>query len=65
VICPVTDNIASCEIHTVIHFFHARNMSAVEIHHEFCTVYSHIVMSERTVRNGVECSQMGEQMFTT
>jgi hypothetical protein len=32
--CPATDNPASCEIRTVIHFLHAKNISAVEINHE-------------------------------
>jgi hypothetical protein len=47
--CPVIDNPTSCEIHTVICFFHAKNMSAVEIHHELCMVYGQNVMSEGTV----------------
>jgi hypothetical protein len=47
---PAIDNPASCEIHAVIFFLHAKNMSAVEIHHELCMVYSQNVMSEGTVR---------------
>jgi hypothetical protein len=46
--CPAIDNPAICEIHAVIHFFHGKNMSAVEIHHKLCMVYGH-VMSEGTV----------------
>jgi hypothetical protein len=48
--CPVIDNLASCEIHTAIHFLHAKNMSAVEIHCELCMVYAQNIMSEGTVR---------------
>jgi hypothetical protein len=29
--CPAIDNLASCEIRTVIRFLHAKNMSAEEI----------------------------------
>jgi hypothetical protein len=46
----VVDNPASCEIHAVICFLHAKNMSAVEIHLELYMVYSQNVMSEGTVR---------------
>jgi hypothetical protein len=54
--CPVTDNPASCEIHVVTHFLQAKNMSAVEIHCELCTVlYGENVMSEGTV---VQCCRM-------
>jgi hypothetical protein len=49
-LCPVTDNPISCEIHAIICFLHAKNMSAVEIHCELCTVYSQNVLSEETVR---------------
>jgi hypothetical protein len=49
--CPVTVDSESCEIRTVIHFFHAKNMSTAEIHRELCAaVYSHNEMSEGTVR---------------
>jgi hypothetical protein len=34
VTCPATDNPASHEIQAIIHCFHAKNMSAVEIHNE-------------------------------
>jgi hypothetical protein len=45
------DNPASCEICTVIRFLHAKNMSDVEIHGEFCVeVYGQNVTSEGTVR---------------
>jgi hypothetical protein len=49
-ICPSIDNPTSYEIRTVIHFRQAKNMNAVEIHHEFCVVYGQNVMSEGTVR---------------
>jgi hypothetical protein len=48
--CPAIDNHASCEIHTVFCFLHAKNVSAAEIHHELCTVYGQNVMSEDTQR---------------
>jgi hypothetical protein len=48
--CPMMDSPTSCKIHSVIHFLHAQNMSAAEIHSELCVVYSQILMSEGTVR---------------
>jgi hypothetical protein len=48
--CPAIDSPASCEICAVIHFLPAKNMNAVEIHHELCTVYGQNVTSEGTVR---------------
>jgi hypothetical protein len=49
--CPVIDNPASCEIRSLIHFLHPKNMSAAEIHRElWATVYGQNVMSEGTVR---------------
>jgi hypothetical protein len=48
--CSIVDNPASCEIHAVIRVLHAKNMSAVEIHLELCTVFNPNVMSEGTVR---------------
>jgi hypothetical protein len=64
-ICLAIDNPATCEIHAVIHFLYARNMSAAEIHHKLCAVYIQNEISEGTVKkNGVECSKVGEQMYT-
>jgi hypothetical protein len=52
--CPVIDNPASCKIHAVIRFLHAKSMSAAEIHRELCaTVYEQNVMSEGTVKTMV------------
>jgi hypothetical protein len=49
--CSATDNPTSCEIRAVICFLHAKNMNAVEIHHELCmAVYDQNVMSEEIVR---------------
>jgi hypothetical protein len=48
--CPAIDNPASCEICTVIHLLHAKNMSAAEIHCELFMVYGQNVMNEGTVR---------------
>jgi hypothetical protein len=47
--CPAIDNPTSCEI-CAVHFLHAKNMSAAEIHHELCVVYGQNIMSEETVR---------------
>jgi hypothetical protein len=47
--CPVIDNPASYEIRVVNLFLHARNMNAMEIHHELCAVYGQNVMSDGTV----------------
>jgi hypothetical protein len=44
--CPVIDNPTSCEICTVIRFFHTKNMSTVEIYRELCASYCQNVMSE-------------------
>jgi hypothetical protein len=43
--CSAIDTPTSCETHTVICFLHAKNMTAVEIYHELCTVYGQNVMS--------------------
>jgi hypothetical protein len=62
--CSAIDNLTSCEICAVIHFLHVKNMSVAEIHRELWVVKSQN-MSEGTVKdNGIECSKMGEQMFT-
>jgi hypothetical protein len=44
------DNPASFKIHAVIHFLHAKNMSAAEIRRELFSVYGQNVMSKGTVR---------------
>jgi hypothetical protein len=51
-LCPAADNLARCKIHAVVCFcfLRAKNMSAVEIHCELCTVYSQNLMSEGIVR---------------
>jgi hypothetical protein len=48
--CPEIDNPTSCEIHIIIHFLHAKNISAAEIHCELCVVYDQNVMSKETLR---------------
>jgi hypothetical protein len=40
----------SAKFTLVIHFLLAKNMSAAEIHHELCAVYSQNVMNEGTIR---------------
>jgi hypothetical protein len=60
-----TDNPISCEIHAVIHFLGSKNTSALEIHHELCAATcSENAMVKELYNNGVECSKIGEQMFT-
>jgi hypothetical protein len=46
--CCVIGNFASCKICAVIHFLHAKNFSATEVHRELCTVYGQNVMNEGT-----------------
>jgi hypothetical protein len=46
---PAIDNLASCEIHDLIRFLHAKIMSVAEIHRELCAVYCPNLMSEGTV----------------
>jgi hypothetical protein len=49
--CPVIDNPARCEFCAIIHFLHAKNISAAEILNKLCTaVYSQNVMTEATIR---------------
>jgi hypothetical protein len=49
--CPAIDNRASCEICSVTHFLHAKNMSTVEIHRELCAaVYGQNIMSQGNIR---------------
>jgi hypothetical protein len=49
-LCPAIDNLASCEIHAVIRFLHAKHMNAAGIHRELRALYSQNVMSEGTLR---------------
>jgi hypothetical protein len=49
-ICPAIDNPTSCEIPAVIHFHHAKILSAAGIHRELYAVYGRNVMSEGTIR---------------
>jgi hypothetical protein len=44
------DNSASCEIHDIIRFLHAKSTSAEEIHRELCVVYGQNITSEGTAR---------------
>jgi hypothetical protein len=63
--CSAIDNPASCEIPAITPLLHDKNMCASEMHRELCaTVYCQNVMSEGTVRQWLECSEMGEQIFT-
>jgi hypothetical protein len=47
---PTIDDPASCEIHAIIRFLHAKDMSAAEIYFKLCVVYGQSVMSEATVK---------------
>jgi hypothetical protein len=46
--CPVIDYPMSCEICALIHFLHAKGLSAAEIHPELRMDYTQYVMSEET-----------------
>jgi hypothetical protein len=48
--CPTTDNTASCEIRAVIRFLRSKNLSAGEICHELYAIYSQNIIHEGTVR---------------
>jgi hypothetical protein len=48
--CPAIDNPARREIHAVICFLHAKNITSAELHRELCAVYGQNVMTEGTVR---------------
>jgi lauroyl/myristoyl acyltransferase len=61
--CPVIDNPASCDIHAVISFRHAKNMSVAEIHPASRTVYDLNVMSEGTVRQLCRMFKDGQTNF--
>jgi hypothetical protein len=58
--CPVTDNPASCEILSVVHFLQVNNMSAAEIHGKLCVVYGQDVMNEGTVRQWCRMFKNGQ-----
>jgi hypothetical protein len=59
--CPVIDNPARCEIHAVICFLHAKNVSAAKTHRELYAVYGQNVMSEGTVRQWYKMFKDEEQ----
>jgi hypothetical protein len=59
--CTVIANPTSNKVHALIHFLHAKNMTAAEIHRELCmAVYSQNVMSEGTVRDWCRVSKDGQ-----
>jgi hypothetical protein len=47
---PAIDNPARCKIRANVHSLRVKNMSAAEMHPEFCAVYDQNIMSEGTVR---------------
>jgi hypothetical protein len=61
----VTDKLASYKICAIICFLHARNMSAMEIHHELCAACGQNVISTGIVRQLCRMFKDGEQMFIT
>jgi hypothetical protein len=48
--CPASDNPASCEIRAVVRFLYAKSISAAEIRSELCGVYCQSAMTEGTAR---------------
>jgi hypothetical protein len=65
--CPAVDNLPSCEIHAVVRFLYAKNMSAVEIHCQLCAFHGQNVMSEGIVRQWRSMFKDGrakKKMFT-
>jgi hypothetical protein len=48
--CPAIVNPTACEIRTVIHLLHTKNMSVAEIHLELQAIYDQNLMSKGTVR---------------
>jgi hypothetical protein len=60
--CPAIDNPASCKIRAVIHFQHAKSMSAMEMHCELYVVYSQNVMIEGAVG---QCRTVGGEQMST
>jgi hypothetical protein len=63
-LCPSIDNSASYKIHAVIHFLHAKSMSAAEIHRELCAaVYVQSLLVKELEDNGVECSKMSGRVL--
>jgi hypothetical protein len=63
-VCPETDNPASCNIRAVHPFFHAKNISVAEIHREIWVVHGQNIMSEGTVGQCCRMFKDGRQMFT-
>jgi hypothetical protein len=48
-LCPATDNPASCKIHS-FRFLYTKNMSVVDIHDELCAVYGQNEKCEGVLR---------------
>jgi hypothetical protein len=48
--CPAIDNLVSCEIYNVIHYFQGIYTSATETHRELYAVYGLTALTEGTVR---------------
>ena len=49
------ENLAACEMRSVIRFLNAKNMTPTEIHRQLTDVYGEHAMSSSMVRNGCGC----------
>jgi hypothetical protein len=61
--CPAIDNLASCEIHAVVGFLHAKNVSVAEIHLELWAVYGQNIVNEGNVRQWCKMVEDGRRDF--
>jgi uncharacterized protein YecA (UPF0149 family) len=60
--CPAIDNLTSCEIHAVMLFLYAKNMSAAaELHRELCALYCQNVMREGIIRQWCRMFKDGQK----
>jgi hypothetical protein len=50
-LCPATDNPASCEIRADISFLDSNNVNAAQNYLELCTIYGKNLMNEGMVRH--------------
>jgi len=48
-----TENLAACEMRSVIRFLNAKNMTPAEIHRQLCDVYGEHAMGSSVVRRWV------------
>jgi len=55
------DEVADCEMQSLIRFLNARNVLPSEIHHHICQVYGDNVMSDGMVRKWVRMFNEGRE----